>query len=74
MSWVTVHSVAWMSVAAIASWLLIDGFQSGRSFGSRHDNQRDTSPRAYWTSQVVLLLVIAGAAYCLFRTLEGMGR
>jgi hypothetical protein len=74
MSWVTVHSVAWMSVAAIASWLLIDGFQSGRSFGSRHDNQRDTAPRAYWTSQCVLFLVIAGAAYGLFRTLEGMGR
>jgi hypothetical protein len=74
MSWVTVHSVAWMSAAAIASWLLIDGFQSGRSFGSRHDNQRGTNPRAYWMSQTVLFLVIAGAAYGLFRTLEGMGR
>ena len=74
MSWVTVHSVAWMSVAAIASWLLIDGFQSGRSFGSRNDNQRDANPRAYWASQIALFLVIAGAAYGLFRTLEGMGR
>ena len=74
MSWVTVHSVAWMTAAAIASWLLIDGFQSGRSFASKHDNQRAAHPGAFWASQVFLAAILMGAAYGLFRTLEGMGR
>jgi hypothetical protein len=72
MTWGTLHAVAWMSLAAISAWLLIDGFQSGRTIGSRNTGQRENSPRAYWTVQTATALVLIGAAYGLFRTLEAM--
>jgi len=63
-----------MTTAAIASWFLIDGFQSGRSFASKHDNQRVSHPRAFWTSQLVLAVILLSAIYGLFKTFDGMGR
>ena len=72
MSWGTLHAVAWMSLAAIAAWLLIDAFQSGRTLGSKGNDVRTTNPGGYWFAQGVTILVLAGAAYGLFRTLEAM--
>jgi hypothetical protein len=72
MSWETLHAVAWMSVAAIAAWLLIDAFRSGRTIGSQSDNLRAANPGAFWIVQCVTVLVLGGAVYGLFRTFETM--
>jgi hypothetical protein len=72
MSWEALHAVAWMSVAAIAAWLLIDAFRSGRTIGSRHDNLRAAHPGAFWMVQCATVLVLGGAIYGLFRTFETM--
>jgi hypothetical protein len=72
MSWHTLLAIAWMSVAAIAAWLLIDAFRSGRVIGSRHDNLRATHPGGFWMMQLFIALVLAGAVYGLFRTFETM--
>ena len=72
MTWDTVHAIGWMSVAAMAAWLLIDAFRSGRTIGSRSDNVRVTNPGGFWTTQGITALALLGAVWGLFKTLEGM--
>jgi hypothetical protein len=66
------QSIAFMSAAAIASWLLIDGFRSGRATGFRWNQTRDTHPGRFWASQGVTFLILGGSIYGLFKTLESM--
>jgi hypothetical protein len=74
MPWQTLPSVGWMTVAAISGWLLIDGFQSGRAIGFRWNQDRDTNPGRFWMTQGVAALILGGAVYGLFRTLENLNR
>jgi len=72
MPWQTVPSIAWMTVAAMSSWLLIDGFRSGRVIGLRWNQDRVSHPGRFWTSQGVTALVLVGAVYGLFKALESV--
>jgi hypothetical protein len=74
MPWETVPSIAWMTVAAISSWLLIDGFKSGKAIGFRWNQDRISNPARFWTTQGVTALVLVGAVYGLFRALESVNQ
>ena len=65
----TLLSIAWVTVAAIASWLLIDGFRSGKAIWNQ---DRTSSPARFWSTQGVMAIVLVGAVYGLFRALESM--
>ena len=68
----TILAIGWVSVAAIASWLLIDGFRSGKAIGFRWNQDRTSDPARFWSTQGVMALVLVGAVYGLFRALESM--
>ncbi|HVY90531.1 MAG TPA: hypothetical protein VG942_16820 [Hyphomonadaceae bacterium] len=68
----TLLSVGWVTVAAISSWLLIDGFRSGQTIGFRRNQNRVSNPARFWSMQVLMALVLGAAVYGLFRALESM--
>ena len=70
----TLLSVGWVTVAGISSWLLIDGFRSGRAFGFRLNQDRTSAPARFWSTQGVMALVLVGAVYGLFKALESLNR
>ena len=68
----TLLSVGWMTIAAISSWLLIDGFRSGKTIGLASNQDRTSNPARFWTTQGVTALVLLGAIYGLFRALKSL--
>jgi hypothetical protein len=72
MPWETVPSIAWMTVAAISSWLLIDSFRSGKAIGFRWNQDRVTNPGRFWATQGMTAVVLVGAVYGLFKALEAV--
>jgi hypothetical protein len=67
-------SIGWVTVAGISSWLLIDGFRSGKAIGFRWNQDRRSAPARFWSTQSVMALVLVGAVYGLFRALESLNR